>query len=130
MDSFLKAMIAIRPGPLGHHRRCGDRHDLLRQPDGHLCRDRARRPGAHLQRPRRPRLANGAALMRIDSEALGFGLLVAFIVGQMLYPLVVLRSAPPTPPGPEPTPPADPQKDPGWCHSHGKHRSEEEAEGS
>lgn len=52
-----------------------------------------------------------------------FGLLVAYLVGQAYYPLL-LRSAPPTPPVPDP--PAEPEKDPGWCHSHGKHRDDEE----
>jgi hypothetical protein len=63
--------------------------------------------------------------MRVDLQALGFGLLVAYLVGQAYYP-ILLRSAPPTPPTPEPTPPAEPEKDPGWCHSHNKHRDDEE----
>lgn len=52
--------------------------------------------------------------------ALAFGLVVAWLLGQAYYPLV-LRTA-----QPEDTPPPDaPERDPDWCHTHGKHKSEE-----
>lgn len=58
-------------------------------------------------------------------QALAFGLMLAWLLGQAYYPLVLLRSTQPEP-APEPAPPADPRRDPDWCHSHGKHKSEEE----
>lgn len=50
-------------------------------------------------------------------------LLVAFLMGQAYYP-ILLRTQPPTPPVPDP--PAEPERDPGWCHAHNKHRDDEE----
>lgn len=59
----------------------------------------------------------------ITYAALLYGLAAAWLVGQAYYP-VLLRSQPPTPPVPDP--PAEPEKDPGWCHTHNKHRDDEE----
>jgi hypothetical protein len=56
----------------------------------------------------------------MDATTLTLGLLTGFLAGQACFPL--LRSAPP----PTPEPPAEPERDPGWCHSHGIHRDEEE----
>lgn len=57
----------------------------------------------------------------ITYSALLAGTATACLVGQAYIPL--LRSAPPTP---APEPPAEPERSPDWCHSHGKPRSEEE----
>ncbi|TXS35098.1 hypothetical protein [Streptomyces sp. t39] len=57
------------------------------------------------------------------AHALGSGLLLAWLLGQAYYPLV-LRSAPAEP---EPMPePGDPRLSPDWCHAHDVHRDDEE----
>lgn len=60
----------------------------------------------------------------IAAPAFMAGFLFAWLVGQAYYPFA-LRSTEPEDKQPAP-PPAEPERDPGWCHSHGMHRDEEE----
>ena len=56
------------------------------------------------------------------ADALALGLLCAALLAQAIQPALLLRSA-----QPEDTPPPDaPERDPGWCHTHGKHMDDEE----
>lgn len=50
------------------------------------------------------------------------GFLAGFLFTGLMG-LWMLRSQPPVP---DPAPPAEPEKDPGWCHTHNKHRDDEE----
>ncbi|MFJ2650837.1 hypothetical protein ACIO1C_29480 [Streptomyces sp. NPDC087420] len=52
------------------------------------------------------------------------GAAIAWLIGQAYYPLMFAAFAaddknPPPPPAPEP------ERSPGWCHTHGTHRDNE-----
>lgn len=61
------------------------------------------------------------------ASAIAAGGLAAWLVGHTYYPLMFAafaaeeKAAPPPPPAPEP------ERDPGWCHSHGTHRDNEDS---
>lgn len=58
------------------------------------------------------------------AQALTLGLLLAWAMGQAYYS-IALRGADGA--DEEPVPPVGaPERDPGWCHSHGMHTDDEE----
>ena len=60
----------------------------------------------------------------VFAQALTVGLLLAWAMGQAYYP-IALRGAEGD--DEEPVPPVGaPERDPGWCHSHGMPQEDEE----